>query len=352
MLCEGAFATNTGKTANGLVRYSKRYKILGVLDSEKSGMDAGEVLDSKPNGIPVFRNLQDALSHLPEKPSYLILGVATFGGYIPEDFKPIIKEAILNGMGVVAGLHEYLTEDEEFVRLARQRGVELVDVRKPRPIREMRQFSDLSRKLHCLRIPVLGTDGSIGKRTLALFLTEGLKASGVKATFVATGQTALLQGAQYGVPLDAVRGDFMVGELEGEIVRAYEGEHPEVILIEGQGSISHPAYVCGTRAIIMASAPSGMILVHAPARKTRNFRRDVVNWPMPRLEDEIRWLELFSNSKVFALGINHEQLTRKEVDAVAQDWERRFGLPAADPLWHGVDKFVRAVRQLLPPNRG
>ena len=140
----------------------------------------------------------------------------------------------------------------------------------------------------------------------------------------------------------------MVGELESEIVRAYAETKPKVIVVEGQGSISHPAYVCGSRAIINASRPSGIVMMHAPARKTRSFRRDVVAWPMPTVEEEMRWLEFFSRgAKVFGLGINHENMTREEVEATVREWEAQYGLPAADPLWHGCGKFVERIRSML-----
>ena len=224
----------------------------------------------------------------------------------------------------------------------------LVDVRRPRPIREAQQFSDRSRKLPCLRIPVLGTDGAIGKRTTALLLTDALTAAGIPTTFVATGQTGLLQGSTYGVPLDSIKGDFMVGELEAEVVRAYEETKPKAIIVEGQGSISHPAYVCGTRAIIMASFPSAILMMHAPARRTRNFRRDVVAWPMPTVEEEIEWLEFFSRgAKVFGLAINHENMTREQVETTVREWEAKYGMPAADPLWHGCAKFVERIKGML-----
>jgi len=348
ILCDGYFGQNTGKTANGLVRYSKRYQIVGVIDHTKSGRDAGEVLDGQPNGIPIVGSLNEAIERC--GPDTLIVGVATFGGYIPPEYRPTLREAIEHGLHLVAGLHEYLSDDPEFSKLAEAHGVRLVDARKPRPIRESKQFSDLSRRLPCLRIPVLGTDGAIGKRTTALLLTDALNEAGTAATFVATGQTGIIQGSQYGVPLDSIKGDFMVGELESEIVRAYEETKPKVIVVEGQGSISHPAYVSGTRAIINASMPSGIVMMHAPARKTRSFRRDVVAWPMPTVEDEIEWLEFFAriagNGKVIALGLNHENMTRAEVEETVRSYESRYKLPTADPLWHGCGKFVDRIRKM------
>ncbi len=284
-------------------------------------------------------------------PRTAIIGVATFGGYIPKEFRPTIRQAIEGGLNVAAGLHEYLSDDPEFAALAKEHGVTLIDVRRPRPIREAQQFSDKSRHLPCLRIPILGTDGAIGKRTTALLLTDALNAAGIRTTFVATGQTGLLQGSPYGVPLDSIKGDFMVGELESEVVRAYDETKPQVLLVEGQGSISHPAYVAGTRSIIMASMPSAVIMMHAPARKTRTFRRDVVAWPMPTPEQEIEWLEFYTRiaggGKVIAIGINHENMTREQVESTVKEYEARYGLPTADPLWHGCAKFVDRIKRML-----
>src|SRR2546429_661505 len=203
ILCDGYFGQSTGKTANGLVRYSKRYEIVGVIDHTKAGRDAGEVLDGKPNDIPIVADLKQAIAQ--RRPETLIIGVATFGGYIPKEFRPTIREAIENRLNVVAGLHEYLNDDPEFAKLADAHGVRLVDVRKPRPIRDSKQFSDLSRKLPCLRIPGLRTDGAIGKRTTALLLTDPLNAAPVPAPFVATCQTGPLMGPPHAVPLASLK---------------------------------------------------------------------------------------------------------------------------------------------------
>src|SRR2546427_10856714 len=205
ILCDGYFGQSTGKTANGLVRYSKRYQIAGVIDRTKAGRDAGEVLDGKPTGIPIVANLKEAIDRC--QPETLIIGVATFGGYIPKEFRPVIRGAIEHRLNVVAGLHEFLNDDPEFVKLAETHGVRLVDVRKPRPIRGSKQFNDLTRKLPCLRIPVLGTDGAIGKRTTALLLTDALNASGLLAASGATGQRGLLPSSAAGERSDSTKAD-------------------------------------------------------------------------------------------------------------------------------------------------
>ena len=117
----------------------------------------------------------------------------------------------------------------------------------------------------CPRIAVLGTDGAIGKRTTATILTQALNDRGIKAVLVGTGQTGLIQGARYGVALDAIPCQFCSGEIESTVVEAFEGEQPDVIIVEGQGALSHPAYLTSSF-ILRGSRPDAVILQHAPAR--------------------------------------------------------------------------------------
>lgn len=347
MLCEGQFGRYIGKTANGLVRYSERFEILGVIDSTKSGRMAHEVVEGASEGIPVFSDIDNALSSLKQRPDFLIIGVATIGGRLPSEFRPVIIQAMVKGMGVIAGLHEFLSEDEEFSQLAEEHDVELIDVRREPPLEDMKRFANLCKNLPCIRIPVLGTDSSIGKRTTAIQLMMALNKEGVKTALVSTGQTGILQGFKHTVPLDSIQGDYMVGELEQAIVQAYKDGNPRVILIEGQGSISHPAYVCGTRAVITASQPSGIVLQHAPGRRYRNFRKDELKLPMPKLDNEIRMLEMFSETKVMAITLNHEDMDREVINGKVREYEERFGMPCCDVFQHGCEKLVRAIESML-----
>ncbi|MEE9150369.1 MAG: DUF1611 domain-containing protein [Thermoplasmata archaeon] len=347
VLCEGNFGNYVGKTANGLVRYSERFKILGIIDSTKAGKMAHEVVEGAKEGIPIFKNLGDALSNLGECPNNLIIGVATIGGKLPPDFRPVIIEAIKNNVNVIAGLHEFLSMDSEFSRLAKEYEVELEDVRKEPPLKKLHRFANLCNSLPAIRIPVLGTDSSIGKRTTAIELSKALNENGVRAVFVTTGQTGILQGFRYGVAIDSIQGDYIVGELEYAIMNAYENERPDVIIIEGQGSISHPVYVCGTRAIITASQPNGIILQHAPGRRHRNIRKDELRLPMPDLEKEIKMLDMFSNTKVMAITINHENMTDEEIEEAVKEYEKRFGIPCCDVFRHGCVKLVDRIRDVF-----
>lgn len=342
ILCEGQFGRPPGKTAAGLIRHSLRFEILGVIDSTKAGQDAGEVLDGKKKGIPIFASLEDALKKLPRKPSWLIIGVATVGGWLPKEFRPVVRSSIENGINIISGLHEWLGQDPEFGKHANAHGVKIVDIRKEPPLEKMHHYRGLACKMDAVRIPVLGTDAASGKRTTAIILTKELNARGIKTVFVATGQTGLLQGSKYGIPLDAIRGDFVVGELENAIEEAYEKEHPQVIIIEGQGALSHPAYVTGSRAIVNASCPSTVVLQHAPARKFRTYHPEL-KMPNSTIDRELELIKVYAKSDIVGITINHTDMTRAEVEQKINEYETKYGVPACDALVDGTGKIAEAI---------
>jgi uncharacterized NAD-dependent epimerase/dehydratase family protein len=161
---------------------------------------------------------------------------------------------------------------------------------------------------------------------------------------VGTGQTGLMQGAAYGVALDAIPAQFGVGELEGAVVAAWEGEHPQVIIVEGQGALSHPAYLSST-VVLRASRPQGVIMQHAPARRVLSDYPEVA---MPLPARELSLIELFGRTRVIGLTINHENMTDAEVTAACTLYEADLGVPAADALWHAPEELVSMVVAAFP----
>lgn len=343
ILSEGNLGRGYGKTTSGLVRHSLRFKILGVIDSTEAGKDAGEVIDGRKAGIPVFSSVEESLEKLKEKPEWMIVGVATVGGMLPPAFRRPVKVAMENGLNVISGLHEWLGNDSEFGPLAKKHGVRIVDIRKEPPLDKMHHYMGLAAKMDCVRIPVLGTDAACGKRTTAVMLAKELNERGIKTSFVATGQTGLLQGSKYGVPLDAIRGDYVVGELEHAILTAYENDRPQVIIVEGQGCLSHPAYVTGSRAIVSASAPNTVVLQHAPGRKYRSYHTDDLRIPNGTIDREMELVRVYARTDVIGITVNHEDMTRDEVEKVIKDYERKYGVPACDVLVDGPGKIADAI---------
>ena len=342
--CEGNFGAIDGKTANGLVRHSERYEILSVIDSEKAGLDSGTVLGEGPNTIPIQRDLADALAHVGAVPDYFIFGLAPATGMLSTHERGVVLEAMRCGMNIVNGLHEFLNDDPEFAAASAARSVEILDVRKPRPKKELRIFSGRLSEVTCPRIAVLGTDCAIGKRTTATVLTRALNAQGVKTVLVGTGQTGLIQGIRYGVALDAVPSQFCSGEMEAAIVEAFEGENPDVIVIEGQGALSHPAYSTSSL-ILRGSHPHGVVLQHAPGR---THRCDYKQMSMPTPASEINLIQTFSDTKVIGLTINHENMTEAQVDAAITRYECELGIPATDALTRSPERLMEMVLAAFP----
>jgi len=342
--CEANFGALDGKTANGLVRHSERYQILAIIDSEKSGLDAGEVLDGTSNGIPICSDLADSIAYTGIVPDYFIYGIAPSSGILTPLERGLVLEAISSGIHIVSGLHEFLGDDPEFVAASASSNVTIRDVRKPRAKKDLRLFNGRIAEVTCPVIAVLGTDCAIGKRTTATILTNALNLRGLSAVMIGTGQTGLIQGARYGVGLDAVPSQFCTGELEATIVEAFEFEQPDVIVIEGQGSLSHPAFST-TSMILRGSCPDGVVLQHAPKRVNRC---DFDGMAMPLPATEIHMIQTFSDTKVIGLTLNHEDMTDAEIIEAISNYERELNIPVTDALTRPTSDLVNMVIAAFP----
>ena len=342
--CEASFGAVDGKTANGLIRRSEKYQIMSVIDSEQVGQDTGMVLDGKANDIPISRDLDNALAQLGFVPDAFIFGMAPASGLLSKRQRGVILEAMSHGMNIVNGLHEFLNDDPVFAAACRANNVTINDVRKPRDKKDLRLFSGRIAQVTCPRIAILGTDCAIGKRTTATILTSVLNDHGLKTVMIGTGQTGLIQGARYGVALDAVPSQFCAGELEAIIVEAYENEKPDVIVIEGQGALSHPAF-SSSAFILRGSCPTGVVLQHAPNRHTRC---DFDQMPMPDPAAEINLIQTFADTKVIGLTINHESMDDAEISSAIEQYERELGIAATDALSRPTDKLLDMVVSAFP----
>ena len=342
--CEANFGSVDGKTANGLIRQSDRYRILSVIDSQKAGQDSGVVLGEAPNNIPVCRDLSDALAQADQIPDCMIFGMAPASGMLSGKERAVMLEAIGHQMDLVSGLHEFLNDDPEFAAASAASKTQIFDVRRPRSKRHLRAFSGRIKEVKCPRIAVMGTDCAIGKRTTATILARALNDSGLKAVMVSTGQTGLMQGARYGVAMDAIPSQFCAGELEATVIEAFEGEDPDVIIIEGQGALSHPAYSTSSF-VLKGSRPDGVVLQHAPSRINRC---DFESMSMPSPGSEIHLIQTFADTKVIGLTINHENMDDAAVSAAILRYQRELGIPVTDALTRLPNRLVDMVISAFP----
>lgn len=344
--CDGAFNTTYGKTAHGLVRFTRRYRVMSVIDSRHAGSDAGELLDGRKKGIPVVASLDGALTVAQEAgnpATHFVVGVATDGGVMDEKTQAAVKQAIEQGLNVDSGLHDLMEENPEITAMAAAKGVVLRDIRRTPPRKEMHAFSGRIESVGSLRIALLGTDSAVGKRTTAWILVRGLQSAGLAAEMIGTGQTAWMQGVEYGIIMDSLLNDFVAGEIEHQVVRAWEEKHPKVLVVEGQGSLMNPAYPGGFE-ILAAARPHAVILQHAP---TRTDYDGFPGYPLHPIKTQIKAIEFLSGRPVVAITLNHEGLRPDEIVDTCRRLSEETGLPACDPIVDGPDVLIEVVRKLM-----
>lgn len=227
--------------------------------------------------------------------------------------------------------------------LAHKNGVTIKDVRKTPDRDQLHFFEGKIEKVDCLKLAVLGTDSAVGKRTTAWIIVHGFRKAGLKAEMIGTGQTAWMQGAKYSMIMDSCINDFVSGEIEHAVYEAWSNENPDVIVIEGQGSLMNPAYPGGFE-ILAAGRPDYVILQHAPKRLEYD---GFPGYPLHSLEEQIRAIEVISGRKVIAVTVNHENMAPGEIPAACEAITKETGLPAFDVLAHDPSPFVELLKKYL-----
>lgn len=335
-------AENFAKTAHGLLRGTDRFKVLAVIDSAHGGLDAGDVLDGNPLGIPIFESVSEYYSDSNSKAEVCVVGVAFPGGILPAPCRKELISAMNHGMTIISGLHHYLSEDQEFQKIAKKNSVELVDIRKSRPVSDLHFWTGEILNVDTPVIAVLGTDCAVGKRTTARFILEACKTLGIKTELIFTGQTGWMQGYKHGFIFDATPNDFVSGELERVIMECVKNSKPELILVEGQSSLQNPSGPGGSEFILSGNA-TGVILVHPLGRK---FFVDLeeFEYPIPELEDEVKLIESYG-TKVIGIGLNEENASLEELREFQKITENNLNIPVILPLTDGVANFANYIKE-------
>ena len=344
ILASGGFNGKLAKTAFGLIRSSERFQIVGVLDPEQAGQEAGRIVDGKDRGIGIYASVAEAYAQAEITPEVAIIGVAIAGGKLNDNLRCAVTEALRQGLMIVNGLHSWLAEDPEIVALAQHYGGSLLDLRKPRSREQLRFWCGGILDVKAPRIVVMGTDCALGKRTTARWLRDACQAEGIKTELIYTGQTGWMQSAHdYGFILDATPNDFVSGELEGAIMRCDHELAPQLILIEGQSALRNPSGPCGAEFLLSAQA-KGVILQHAPAREL--YKTTDRPWPMADIADDIKIIQLYG-SKVLAVTLNADGIAIEYREGVRVELEQRLGLPVFLPLEQGVSNIVSLMRDFV-----
>jgi uncharacterized NAD-dependent epimerase/dehydratase family protein len=333
ILAEGWFANRHAKTAHGLIRYG-RDEIVAVIDSTLAGRSVREVMPELGRDAPIVGSLEEALER---SPTSILVGLAPAGGRLPEEWMDALRAAADAGLEIVSGLHQRL--GAEFP------GKRVWDVREPPA--NIPLFSGDGFGVEPKVVLTVGTDTAIGKMTATLEIERAAGEAGVGAEFVATGQTGIII-AGWGICVDAVISDFVAGASEQLVLEAARRD-PDLILVEGQGSLGHPAYSGVTLGLLHGSCPDCLVLCAAP-RDEEVFAS--VPRPEPsrlaRLYEEVA--ALVKPAPVVAVSVNTRGLDDAEAEEFVARVAEETGLPAADPFRASAAPILEAV--LRAPKTG
>jgi uncharacterized NAD-dependent epimerase/dehydratase family protein len=321
-----------GKTGRGVIRY-RPDDVVAILDSTRAGQS--------DDGLPVVATVGDALEY---EPTTALVGVATQGGRFPPAWRDLLKDSIAAGLDVESGLHEFISEDEELAALAAEHDVELRDLRKPPAGLNVPTGENLSHG--ATTILTVGSDCAIGKMTVSLELDREARSRGIRSEFVPTGQTGMAI-AGWGIAVDAVVADFIAGAAEQLVVEGVE-RGGEVLFVEGQGSLLHPAYSGVTLGLIHGSAPHAYVLCHMAGESVVDGDE---RYPIPPLSELVALHERISllprPAPVLAVALNTRLLDEDAARRAIEETEAETGLPADDPVRFGAGRLVDSLEPLI-----
>lgn len=346
ILAEGAFEPLGAKTAVGVLRY-RPGEVAAVVDSTRAGRTAAECVGCG-GAVPVVASVAAAAAHGADS---LLIGIAPQGGTLPPPWRAAVLDALARGWDVLSGLHAFLADDAEFAAAAARGGGALLDVRRPpaeRPVAAGR-----AAEVPALVVLTVGTDCNVGKMTAALEIAGALRARGVRAAFVATGQTGIVI-ADRGAPVDAVAADFVAGVTERLVLEA--ARDADVVLVEGQGSLFHPAFSGVTLGLLHGACPAALVLCDQHGRgHVRLGGAPHPRFPIPPLpavrdayETAAAWVRpaRVAGAALHTLGLD-DDAARAWCDAAG----RALGVPATDPVRFGAGPLAGVLAALAEDRR-
>jgi uncharacterized NAD-dependent epimerase/dehydratase family protein len=335
VLTDGYLEERNAKTAHGVIRYAQD-EVVAIIDHDHAGTQLEQVMPSLRREAPIVASVKEALQY---EPTSLLLGVATPGGWMPDHWRAWILEAIDAGLEIANGLHTMLHDDDEFVKRAAETGARLWDVREPPadiPLNAGRAI-DAPQRIAA----TVGSDCAVGKMTVSVELAEAGRDEGVATEFVATGQTGILIAGR-GIAVDRVISDFTAGAAERLVLESDPSS--EVLIVEGQGGLWHPAYSGVTLSLLHGSAPEALVFCH-------QWDRDAVEEPpytkLPALDEMIAAYETIASvvrpCKVACIALNTLGLSKSAARAEVERLEDETGLPTGDVFAGEAGKLWNAL---------
>ena len=349
ILADGLFGPETSKTANACIRYTPE-RVVGIIDATRAGRRAQDVIGFGGD-IPVVATLDEGLSL---RPNALLVGIAPAGGKLPAEWILLLARAIEHGLEIWSGLHTFVGDVPELAALAAKHRVGIHDLRRP-PTR-LDVARGRVRNIDATVVLTVGTDCNIGKMTTQLQILDALRAKGIRTSFAATGQTGILIEGR-GIAVDAVVADFIAGAAEKMVCEA--AEHADWVIVEGQGSLTHPGFSGVTLGLLHGAGPDLMVLCHNAMRETMKGYEDT-GLPLRSLrelvkiyEDAAAWRRPpgYPPARVVAVALNTGDLMSSDPPNLPLTWIKDASvatkLPAADPIREGAAGGDRLARALI-----
>ncbi len=341
VFAEGKFATEDAKTGHGVIRYAPR-EIVAVVDSTAAGRRADEVVPYCARPVPIVATLAEAAALGATR---LLIGVAPAGGKLTPAWRVALDEAMALGMDIEAGLHTVLTDDPALVATAARHGRRLIDLRLGPSDLDL-PLGPYSRASATRVVHSVGSDCAIGKMTATLELDRAARARGLASVFVATGQTGIAITG-WGIAVDHVISDYIAGAAERLVQEG--ATHGDLLFVEGQGSLYHPAYSGVTLGLLHGSAPDVLVLSHLAGATAIDGYETVA---IPPLAEVVAWYETACRpvrpAPVAAIALNTRRLDEDDARRVIAAAEDACGLPADDPVRFGSDRLLDAILAALP----
>jgi uncharacterized NAD-dependent epimerase/dehydratase family protein len=333
LLTEGRLGAFTAKTAATLLRY-RPADIVAIVDSTAAGRDVREVIPWAP-AVPIVGKVEATLA---ERPDALFVGVAPPGGELPPAMRRHVESAIEHGLDVVSGLHQFLADDPALAAAADCKGVRLLDLRRP-PARRVLACGK-ARQTRCRRILTVGTDGNVGKMAAALELTAEARRRGLRAEFLATGQSGTMIAGR-GIAVDAIASDFAPGAIEELVLSVADAD---VCFVEGQGSLAHPGFSAVTLALLHGACPDALILVHHAGRTHYSATPEIAIPPLRELRAVYEQVaSLLHPARVAGVALNPLGQDERTWRAEARRLEQELRLPVGDVFAGGAERLLDAA---------
>ena len=336
VLSINSFNNIENKTGNMLIRYMQD-EVVAIIDPEKKGLTSNDVIQIGGN-IPVVGSFNDAKKY---NPDHLVIGNAPQGGIVTNQMFIEIKEAIRNGINIVSGMHEFLSEDTHLKKLAEKSGSKIIDLRRPPNPPSFSKGSWQKRNIPVLL--VVGTDCDTGKMTTAWEIKTRLSDLNKKVKFIGTGQTGILLSD--GIAIDAVISDFMSGEIENLIDTKVEND-TDLIIVEGQGALSNYAYSGVTLGLMHGCMPDYLILTHDPSRS-----KDVMGHKIPDIKElmqlHIDLMRPFKKSLFIGINLLTFEMNESIAKNKINEFESLFKLPTTDLIRFGNSNLIKSIYKLI-----